>query len=98
MNGVDAVEEYKIRSWLSLSAFKGNLAGVPFPEDAACGSKTIFLHARGRSEWIVGHPSRVLASSRCRLDSDRIVYGDGNSLPTADVAPSRLDDILPRRN
>ena len=40
---------------------------------------------------IVRHSSKARASSRCRLNSNFVVYGCGNSLDTAEVALSRLN-------
>ena len=40
---------------------------------------------------IVGYPSMGPISSRCRLDSDLVIYGCGDTLRAAEVALSRLD-------
>ena len=43
------------------------------------------------SERIVGHSAKGPISSRCRLDSDLVIYGCGDTLRAAEVALSRLD-------
>jgi len=47
------------------------------------------------SERFVAYPSTRPISSRCRLDSDLVIYGGGNTLRAAEVALSRLDRHMP---